>query len=324
MTNKIRVLIVDDDPEYVHLIKRQLVQFSGIYDVEAECTFYDGQQAIHEGRHDIYLVDHHLDNEQTGIALIKDATMQSRPLILLTAHEDDTLREQAIVNGAAEFLIKRLVTAELLNLIIHNTLGRRHRVGELLKRQDVLTKLVSRDPLTGLVNRLALKHRIDALLATDSVDGAMIYIDLDGFKPVNDQFGHTTGDRVLQEVSARLVDTVRPGDIVGRLGGDEFLIFVSIAKSDDEISKCATIVARKLLQTVARPIAVRLPDQTFVESISISASIGIALSPADANDYAELVRLADHAMYCAKRLGKNQFSLRVEADDQAAEQWFAA
>lgn len=156
------------------------------------------------------------------------------------------------------------------------------------------------DVLTGLPNRLLFRDRISMALAharrtTRSV--AVMFLDLDNFKAVNDSHGHTVGDRFLQAVALRLVGCVRAEDTVARMGGDEFTLLLA----DVADGHGAATVASKILETVSRPLIVEGHE------ISVTTSIGIALFPGDGFDAETLLKNADRAMYRAKQLGRNNF-----------------
>ena len=154
------------------------------------------------------------------------------------------------------------------------------------------------DALTGLPNRTRLQAFLDGKLkALPTLEHplVMLSLDLDRFKPVNDLLGHAAGDRVLNEVSSRLADCVRHGDLVARVGGDEFVLILIDAGAQDEVEA----LCRRLIESVERVIRVDEQD------VFISASIGIALAPNDANGVTELLRYADIALYEAKAAGRN-------------------
>lgn len=158
--------------------------------------------------------------------------------------------------------------------------------------------LSQHDALTGLPNRTRLQAFLDGKLkALPSLEQplVMLSLDLDRFKPVNDLLGHAAGDRVLNEVSRRLADCVRHGDLVARVGGDEFVLILTDAGTQDEVEH----LCRRLIASVER--AIRIDEQ----EVFISASIGIALAPNDASEVAELLRYADIALYEAKSAGRN-------------------
>ncbi|MEN3366081.1 MAG: hypothetical protein V7606_3355, partial [Burkholderiales bacterium] len=155
------------------------------------------------------------------------------------------------------------------------------------------------DALTGLPNRLLLQDRIaQALMRSDrhNTRHAVVFIDLDHFKNINDSLGHHVGDEVLQEIAKRLAPCVRESDTIARIGGDEFI--VSLA--DIHGAMCVGRISRKLLD------AISLPIQAAGHELRISASIGIAVYPQHGQDVATLMRNADAAMYSAKQLGRNR------------------
>lgn len=156
------------------------------------------------------------------------------------------------------------------------------------------------DALTNLPNRQGLATRLDHALAVARREGgvaAVLFLDLDGFKAVNDGRGHAAGDAVLREIAARLRSRLRDTDTVARLGGDEFVV---VAERVDDAQRISTL-AQKLLTVVTAPVLVEQ------ETLTVSASIGIALGPGDADTADGLLAAADAAMYAAKRDGKNAF-----------------
>lgn len=169
--------------------------------------------------------------------------------------------------------------------------------------------LSQHDALTGLPNRTRLQEFLDGKLkALPTVDQplVMLSLDLDRFKPVNDLLGHAAGDLVLNEVSSRLADCVRHGDLVARIGGDEFVLILSDVSSQEEVEA----LCRRLIESIERPIAI---DE---QEVFVSASIGIAMAPNDACEAAELLRYADIALYEAKSGGRNTW--RFYAGDMNA------
>jgi len=170
------------------------------------------------------------------------------------------------------------------------------------------------DVLTGLPNRFLLGDRIEQAVARNKRAGSLLavcFIDLDGFKLVNDNFGHDAGDLLLKEVASRLLRTLRASDTVARLGGDEFVVLLSGLAGENEC--CQTL--DRLLAAIAEPYA--LPDRRHAE---ISASIGVTLYPADDGDADLLLHHADQAMYAAKQAGRNRYQLfdaRMEQRIQA-------
>jgi diguanylate cyclase (GGDEF)-like protein len=170
--------------------------------------------------------------------------------------------------------------------------------------------LAFHDALTGLPNRAMFETRLDAALARCRRDGsqlALLYLDLDHFKQVNDTLGHPAGDLLIGEVARRLLAQVRPYDTVARIGGDEFAIIVS-APADQAASEA---MAGRIVADLGRPF-----DLTGAQS-HVGASIGIALAPADGLDRTELCRKADIALYKAKLGGRSRHARFCPAMDEA-------
>ncbi|MDP3538953.1 MAG: EAL domain-containing protein [Azonexus sp.] len=191
---------------------------------------------------------------------------------------------------------------------ILSDISRRHAVEEQMRR------VAQYDPLTGLPNRLLLADRLERAIAVNRRAETLLavcFLDLDGFKHINDTLGHEAGDNMLKEVGDRIHSALRSSDTVARLGGDEFVMLLSGMVSEDEC--CMTL--DRLLKVIAEPYA--LIADTLSE---ISASIGVTIFPADSEDADTLLRHADQAMYAAKHAGKNcyqLFDVRMEQRIQA-------
>jgi len=169
--------------------------------------------------------------------------------------------------------------------------------------------LSQHDALTGLPNRTRLQEFLDGKLkAAPTVDQplVMLSLDLDRFKPVNDLLGHAAGDRVLNEVSRRLGECIRSGDLVARIGGDEFVLILTDISSQDEVET----LCRRLIDSIEQPM------QLDEQEVFVSASIGVAMAPNDSCEAAELLRYADMALYEAKAGGRNTW--RFYAGDMNA------
>jgi len=190
---------------------------------------------------------------------------------------------------------------------VHNREG--HVTGAVIVFRDVtaprlleekLTHTAEHDFLTGLPNRMLLKDRVSQAIAIArrNVGGAaVLFLDLDGFKHINDSLGHQIGDKLLQSVATRLLDCVRAPDTVSRLGGDEFVVLIQELHRPED----AGITAGRLLKAVADVHSI---DQ---HEIHLTASIGVSVYPRDAQDAETLIRNADTAMYQAKREGRQMY-----------------
>ncbi len=186
-------------------------------------------------------------------------------------------------------------------------------ITEVALARERVASLAYSDPLTGLANRTSLGPALEQAVERArrrSARLATMFVDLDGFKQVNDRHGHQAGDRFLAEMARRLRGALRASDLVARLGGDEFFVVLE----DQQESEAVDTVARKILGELRRPVDLGLGKQA-----SVSASIGISAYPDDAQDAATLVKHADEAMYRAKQAGKNAFRLYAEAAEEKAE-----
>ncbi len=270
-----------------------------------------------------------MDGFETAAAIHSHPRSAATPIIFVTAHQDDDMhRLRGYRKGAVDYLFtpvipdillaKVAVFVELkkLNLQLRhqadslsllnkdlrlqrvNDLQRLNaelaaEVAERKKAQQREHELATRDPLTGLLNRRSLLEQLDHAVvnaARRREQFALLFLDLNKFKAINDTLGHEVGDGLLQQVAARLLEAVRGSDIVARLGGDEFVVLVEALSS----SAMAARVAAKIAESLAQPYTVG------AQVLSTSASIGIGLYPQDGTSARCLMDKADKAMYHAK------------------------
>ncbi len=173
-------------------------------------------------------------------------------------------------------------------------------ITELKEARAHIEHLATHDNLTGLPNRCLFSELSRQVIATAQRHDrrfAVLFIDLDGFKTVNDTFGHAAGDQVLQEIAKRLRACLRSSDIVARLGGDEFIILLNEIHEKEDASR----ISREILGSIQKPMAIT------EATVTLKASIGIACYPDDGRDEQSLLRHADTAMYRAKSCSKNKF-----------------
>jgi diguanylate cyclase (GGDEF)-like protein len=290
---RLRVLLVEDSEADYRATERLLVAAQHVeFSVERAQDLKDGLARLGEGAFDVCLLDQGLPDGD-GLELMRAALRRPcrTPTIMLTGQSALKLDMEAMELGVADFLEKDRVDAVLLERTIRYALARQHHA-------DHLSRLAQYDELTGLANRTLFRDRLDRALAWARRHerlAAVIILDLNGFKVVNDRLGHSAGDRLLGLMANRLTGRLRETDTVARLGGDEFAVVIeNLAKPEH-----AALVARKLLDTVAPPL--EIDGQT----VTVTASLGVALYPKDSQDAASLIREADRAMYRAKSEGGN-------------------
>jgi diguanylate cyclase (GGDEF)-like protein len=279
------VLVVEDHDEFASLVGALLDEV-GHVTVRAS-SLEEAELRVAQRQFDCALVDLDLP-DATGLEAVMALRTASTtlPLVVLTARESNAAAVKAVLVGAQDWMAKDDVSADRL----------RHVIALAIARQDAqaeLTWRASHDALTCLPNRpLALEYLGRAIArALRGHNGPVVmFCDLDGFKAVNDQFGHAAGDRLLSVVARRLVSVVRPEDVVARWSGDEFVI---IADGIDDAWQ-ATALAQRIRSAVAQPIA--LPNGSATVAITIGIAIGSTGMPA-----AALIDGADDSMLEAKR-----------------------
>ena len=220
------------------------------------------------------------------LSQLDDLTRQAANQAMLdanTAHEE--ARRWIITLSTVALLLGFLIAALVVIKIRRSNMEREH--------------LATHDPLTGLPNRLLLLDRLDQAILRSKrqhTQVGLLFIDLDGFKEVNDTLGHAAGDELLKQIALRLRKVVREVDIIARLGGDEFIIGILDAANTEQVS----LVAEKLLKAISQPA------QIAGQEVAISGSVGVCVYPSQGPDAEALLKCADAAMYAAKEAGKNQ------------------
>jgi diguanylate cyclase (GGDEF)-like protein len=216
----------------------------------------------------------------------------------------DTSSQPAILPETAYLYnnLKELVDERARNL--------REEINEHKKTENLLSEMASRDHLTNLPNRRRLEEILEQSIITSKVNKdkiCVLFVDLDGFKAVNDNYGHDKGDIVLVTVAKRLSEAVRSCDMVSRIGGDEFVMILKNITSISEIKE----ICHRIVTSVGKPILLDVEET----KATVTASIGISISPYDGENVEKLIINADKAMYIAKKNGKNQFVFYSEKYD---------
>jgi two-component system cell cycle response regulator len=301
-----KILIVDDRQVNVVLLERMLGG-AGYLSVASTTKPDEVCQLHRDHRYDLILLDLEMpgtDGFQIMEGLTTIETDGYLPVLAVTAQPAHKLR--ALQCGAKDFISKPFDLAEVL-MRVHNMMEVRLLHEAARTHARMLESLALRDPLTGLANRRLLAERMSMALVharRNQTAMAVVYLDLDGFKQVNNTLGHGAGDDLLKMVAARLVAAVREEDTVARLGGDEFIMGLwHLTDADD-----AATVASKVIEVLSQPYDLdRHP-------VHITASAGIAIYPLHGDDADTLMRSADVALYDAKRAGKNAYRLSGRTD----------
>jgi two-component system, cell cycle response regulator len=296
-----KILIVDDQKVNVLLLDRTL---SGAGYASITSTMDPGEVCeLHlRNNYDLILLDLQMPGMDGFQVLegLKEIELDGYlPVIVITAQPDHKLR--ALQAGAKDFISKPFEMAEVLARV-HNMLEVRLLHKAARNNGRMLESLALNDPLTGLANRRLLADRMSmAIVHAQRNKSAMavVYLDLDGFKQINDTLGHGAGDALLKMVAGRLVATVRQEDTVARLGGDEFMITLWHISSTDEV---ATVVL-KVIEAVSQPYSIE------GHTVSITTSAGGAIYPLHGKDADTLMKSADLALYEAKHSGKNAYRI---------------
>ncbi len=223
------------------------------------------------------------------------------PVIFVTAASDLTSETHGLQLGAVDYITKPIIPATTLLRVRNQVLIKQH--------EKQLKHIAHYDNLTGIPNRVLLADRMKQAIAQAKREQnilAVCYLDLDGFKPVNDILGHQVGDQVLIEIAQRIGSILREGDTVARLGGDEFVVLLPNIHHKEEC--IATLV--RLLESIAQPIWIQ------EQACAVTASVGVSLFPGDNNEPDILLRHADQSMYIAKQAGKNRYHLFDATHDQ--------
>ena len=298
----IRVLLVEDNHADERLIRLALSEDPHCkFEVTSARTLDGGLELAQTQPLDAILLDLHLP-DSSGLANVKAlATAVPRtPILVITGLDDDSLAIQVSEHGAQAFIVKGSNQPLVLSRAIRCAMARK-RFEALLAEQAYF------DSLTGLANRGLFHDRLKQALARATRTDkriAVVFIDLDNFKAVNDNFGHKVGDEVLRAIADCVRGAVRQTDTVARVGGDEFTVLVE--PLNDLID--AVTIAQKVLSAVQA--AIKLPDVR----VQLTASIGVVLFPDHARNADSLVESADKAMFFAKRRGGNriQFLERLQ------------
>ncbi len=292
------ILVADDDPA-IRLQIRHVLKKMGYQIVEAE----NGLQALNyivQQPPDLIIMDAIMP-EMDGFRACREISelesCKDTPVLMITALDNDDSVISAFESGATDYVTKPLNWSVL-----------KYRIQRMLVTADAQRKIrhiAYHDVLTGLPNRVLFNDRVERAISRaqrESTAFALLYIDIDHFKVINDSMGHAVGDQLLNQIAERFTSVLRKSDTIARLGGDEFTIIVEGLNVPDQVS----IVAQNLLKRLAKPVLLA------ERNIHVTGSIGIAMYPQDGDDLGVLLKHADIAMYRAKESGRQQFQYYAE------------
>jgi len=300
------VLIADDDPS-IRLVLRHTMERSGYHVIEVG----NGEEAVQAAIRqipDLVIMDAVMpvmDGFRATEEIKKLTKCEATPILMATSLDDDQSIARAFEVGASDYITKPFNWSVL-----------KHRTIRMLFAADAERKIrhiAYHDALTGLPNRMLFMDRIDQAISRAQRENghfALLFIDIDHFKIINDSMGHEAGDQLLNTVSQRLSEILRKTDTVARLGGDEFTIII---EELEEVESVAS-VAKNILASLDEPVEINKKE------VHISGSIGIALYPQDGETFGTLLKNSDTAMNRAKEMGRQSFQFYAEEMSKKAMQ----
>jgi len=305
----LNILLVDDDVVDREAIKRALVSRRGSQTIKEAVTVDEAMSYLKQIKFDVILLDYKMP-QRDGIELLfelqKHSHQHDNAIIMMSTTDDESIILKCLAAGAHDFISKSALSALSLRRSIFNSQIRLSLEKQLKASYIKVKQLAETDHLTGLHNRYAfdsyLKRKSVEVLKLDSIL-ALLLIDLDHFKVVNDSYGHDTGDQLLSKFAKRLEKVASPTAFIARIGGDEFGVILS----GEDCKSDAIRLASDLIASMSKPLRFK----GKVESLTVS--IGMAIIPDNSDSAISAFKHADMAVYAAKNEGRNQY--------QAFQQW---
>lgn len=310
-----RVLLVEDNPGDALLVRALLEEeASGSFEITHVRRWDLALEHLRGPGFDVVLLDLDLPDSRGRITVRRALHDAPRvPIVILTGYDDESIAIAAVKGGAQDYLVKGEVEGRALVRTLRHAIERHQLVHDLQQAREREHHLATHDGLTGLANRHLFFDRLAQSLQFASrypSSVAVLYLDLDDFKVVNDTVGHHVGDALLEEIAGRLKRVCRSSDTVARIGGDEFGVVLNQAPPLRQIAH----LAENLLRTLSKPV--RLAR----DLVAVRVSVGIAVHPRDGSSAESLIRSADTAMYRAKAGGGGRYRFCTNGMRQVMEQ----
>lgn len=293
----LKVLVVEDSVADARLLREALQEARAPVELNFVSTLAEAELAVGPGGYDCVLLDLGLPdaNGVDNVQRIRSAN-RAQTVVIMTGLDSEEAALGTLQRGAQDYLVKGRYDGVFILRVIRRAIERNRVLNEVDQLREYQYYIATHDTLTGLPNRKLFEDRAQTALAQAQRESgwfAVGYVDLDGFKPVNDTYGHAVGDAVLRTVAQVLSESVRATDTVARIGGDEFLLLLTPLKGHTESDIEAT--TRRLLDRI------RGVNQVEGRDIRISASLGLAFYPRHGRTLESLLICADQAMYSNKR-----------------------
>jgi diguanylate cyclase (GGDEF)-like protein len=307
------LLAIEDNVGDARLL-REMLKEEGVHNTALlqASNMADAEVLLGDHDVDIILLDLGLPDVQ-GLNAVRRARAAAPrlPLVVLTGLDDEEVAGQALQEGAQDYIIKGQIDLRGLLRALRYAVERKGMEDTARDLALQIAHAAKHDDLTGLPNRALLNDRVDfaiSLAARHKTKLAVLFLDLDGFKHVNDSLGHSSGDKLLKSIAGRLLKSVRAADTVSRQGGDEFVVLLS----DVTLGEDAAISANRILQAVSQ--VHNIDDQ----DLHVTASGGISIYPDDGDNAETLMKNADTAMYQAKAMGRQTYRFFKPAMNEKA------
>ncbi|MDA7742462.1 EAL domain-containing protein [Francisellaceae bacterium] len=306
---EIKVLLIDDNPDDRVLYRRLLSKSDALYDIRETGDASQALAMLEEDMPDCIILDYAMP-EMNGMEFITQLKahppLASIPVLMLTGQGDEKLAAEAIKSGALDYLVKSQVTVDNFHQSIVNTIEKGGLLVQVDDQRKELEQLAKKDFLTGLRNRYSFESILNQELEkaeTLKQKFAVLFLDVDDFKKINDEQGHDAGDLLLKKIAIILDSSVRGSDVLARFGGDEFAVLLRDIDHEDS----AGAISSKIIDRVQRGV------QIHDSHINVTVSIGISCFPEGGTTTQDLLKNADIAMYRAKGYGKNSAAFFTEA-----------